>query len=70
MREELSERQECVLACIRQWIIEHGELPPVREIGRQVGLSSPSSVHYQLGQLEAHGLIVRTGGQGNSYRLR
>ncbi|MEU7484254.1 MarR family transcriptional regulator [Streptomyces sp. NPDC042319] len=70
MREELSERQERMLACIREWIAEHGEAPTVREIGRRVGLSSPSSALYQLRQLEEHGLIVRTGERTRSYRLR
>ncbi|WP_030622367.1 LexA family protein [Streptomyces sclerotialus] len=66
----MSERQERVLACIRGWIVEHGEAPTVREIGRRVGLSSPSSVLYQLRQLEARGMITRTGHSWRSCRLR
>ncbi|MFD8731317.1 hypothetical protein [Streptomyces sp. NPDC059611] len=42
----LSARQEAVMAVVRSWIIEHG--PTIREIGARVGLSSTSSVAYQL----------------------
>ncbi|MFJ3438871.1 hypothetical protein ACIPMU_35705 [Streptomyces cyaneofuscatus] len=53
----LSVRQEAILRVIRSWIMEHGE----GQIGPRVGLSSTSSVAYQLGRLEARGLISRTG---------
>ncbi|MBK5993332.1 hypothetical protein JHN53_17120 [Streptomyces sp. MBT58] len=71
MRREgaLSVRQEAILRLIRSWIIEHGEGPTVRQIGARVGLSSTSSVAYQLGQLEARGLISRTGRGWNSCRM-
>ncbi|MEU3838349.1 MarR family transcriptional regulator [Streptomyces microflavus] len=44
---------------IRSWITEHGEGPTIRQIGARVGLSSTSSVAYQLAQLEKRGLISR-----------
>ncbi|MFD4763896.1 LexA family protein [Streptomyces sp. NPDC058439] len=56
-----SARQEAILAAIRDWIAETGESPSVRQIGARVGLSSTSSVAYQLGRLEDCGLIGRTG---------
>ncbi|MGW6275663.1 LexA family protein [Streptomyces sp. NPDC055060] len=44
--------------------------PSIREIGRAVGLSSPSSVHYQLRRLEQAGVVVRASGTGwRDYRL-
>ncbi|MGW6588438.1 LexA family protein [Streptomyces globisporus] len=57
----LTARQEAVLGVIRASIVERGHGPTVREIGTRVGLSSTSSVVHQLGQLEARGLISRTG---------
>ncbi|MGX1887503.1 LexA family protein [Streptomyces sp. NPDC055287] len=63
----LTERQEQVLACIRQTIGTHGEAPTVREIGDHVGLSSSS--HYQLKQLERHGVIARGESRWRPYRL-
>ncbi|MFJ8405786.1 LexA family protein [Streptomyces microflavus] len=65
----LSGRQEAILYVIRSWIIEHGEGPTIRQMGARVGLSSTSSVAYQLGQLEERGLISRTGREWSSCRL-
>ncbi|MES9558859.1 MULTISPECIES: MarR family transcriptional regulator [unclassified Streptomyces] len=65
----LSARQEAILRAIGDWIAETGESPSVRQIGERVGLSSASSVAYQLGRLEARGLISRTGHRWRSCRL-
>ncbi|MFJ3214219.1 LexA family protein [Streptomyces flaveolus] len=46
------------LRCIRLAITDQGDAPTVSEIAEQVGLR-PSSVHYQLCELEAKGAIVR-----------
>ncbi|WP_433794879.1 transcriptional repressor LexA [Actinoplanes sp. CA-252034] len=58
-RPPLTGRQLRILAVIEEWIRERGYPPTVREIGAAVGLVSPSSVSYQLGVLEKHGLIRR-----------
>lgn len=65
----LSVRQEAIMRLIRSWITEHGEGPTIRQIGASVGLSSTSSVVYQLAQLEERGLISRTGRDWSSCRL-
>lgn len=65
----LSPRQESILRVIRNSIIECGEGPTVRQIGERVGLSSTSSVAYQLGRLEALGLISRSTRRWRSCRL-
>ena len=57
--EELSERQRKVLEAIREWMREHGYPPSVREIGDAVGLTSTSSVAYQLRVLERKGYLRR-----------
>ncbi|MFE2469692.1 LexA family protein [Streptomyces mirabilis] len=67
--EHLTDRQERIVRCIREWIVEHGEAPTVQEIGEQVGMRSRASVHYQLGQLEEKGAIVRQAGQWRGIRL-
>ncbi len=58
-RGRLSERQRRILEVIHRHLEEHGYPPSVREIGDAVGLSSPSSVHAQLAQLEAKGFLRR-----------
>lgn len=55
----LTDRQLRILGTIREGISERGFPPTVREIAAIVGLSSPSSVQYQLGLLEKAGLIQR-----------
>ena len=55
----LTQRQQAVLAVIRRSIDERGYPPSVREIGEEVGLTSPSSVAHQLRALERKGLLRR-----------
>ncbi|WP_327238473.1 hypothetical protein OG349_06355 [Streptomyces sp. NBC_01317] len=42
---------------VRAWIADREEGPSIREIGREVGLSSTSSVAYQLRRMEERGLL-------------
>lgn len=55
----LTERQSEVLRFIASSIIERRFPPTVREICNGVGLTSPSSVHYQLDSLSKKGYILR-----------
>jgi repressor LexA len=64
-----TDRQLQILRVIRSWIEDYGEGPSIRQIGDQSGLSSTSSVAYQLGRLEERGLISRTGRLWRSCRL-
>lgn len=59
----LTDQQQRILACIRDWVAEHGEAPTMRDIGRSVGLSSTGSISYQLGKLEQVGVIRRSKGR-------
>ncbi|HEX6332336.1 MAG TPA: transcriptional repressor LexA [Actinomycetota bacterium] len=53
----LTARQERILRFISQAVRERGYPPTVREIGEAVGLTSSSSVHAQLANLERRGLL-------------
>ncbi len=55
----LSAMQERILQAIQRSKTERGYVPSMREIGDEVGLSSPSSVTHQLNQLELAGYISR-----------
>ncbi|HET9140134.1 transcriptional repressor LexA [Actinophytocola sp.] len=57
--EELPIRQREVLEVIRAWVERFGYPPSVREIGEAVGLTSTSSVSYQLRALEQKGYLRR-----------
>ncbi|HEU5470306.1 MAG TPA: transcriptional repressor LexA [Actinophytocola sp.] len=56
---ELPDRQREVLEVIRAWVERFGYPPSVREIGEAVGLTSTSSVSYQLRALEQKGYLRR-----------
>jgi len=56
---ELTARQRRILEFIRDWVDRYGYPPSVREIGEAVGLVSPSSVAYQLKELERKGFLRR-----------
>ncbi|MFH9574155.1 LexA family protein [Streptomyces sp. NPDC017454] len=66
--EYLTQRQEAILRVIRLAITDQGDAPTVAEIAEAVGLR-PSSVHYQLRELEAKGAIVREPGTARGIRL-
>jgi repressor LexA len=57
--EGLTRRQEQVLEFIRERVRHDGYPPTVREICTALGLSSPSTVHAHLANLERLGLIRR-----------
>lgn len=66
----LSERQERILAFIRQYGDEHGFPPTIREIGKAVGISSTSVVKYNLEQLEKKGKLERRDEISRGLRLK
>ena len=55
----LDRRARAVYEAVREAVAAHGYPPSLREIGEQVGLTSPSSVKHQLDKLERLGLIRR-----------
>ena len=55
----LTARQRIVLTTIRNAVETRGYPPSMREIGEAVGLTSPSSVAYQLNALERKGYLRR-----------
>jgi repressor LexA len=56
---DLTARQEQVMSFIKEFTRRNGYPPTVREIGCELELSSPSTVHVHLGNLERLGLIKR-----------
>jgi repressor LexA len=57
--EKVTGRQRRILEYIRETVRARGYPPTVREIGEAVGLTSSSSVHAQLSNLERQGLLRR-----------
>ena len=55
--DDLTPRQQRILEFIRQTVQDRGYPPTVREIGEAVGLTSSSSVHAQLANLQRKGML-------------
>jgi repressor LexA len=66
---ELTERQTRILNYIREVSKKRNYPPSVREIGEAVGLSSSSTVHNHLNQLERRGLIKRDPSKSRTVQL-
>ena len=57
--DDLDARACAVYECVRDAVVARGYPPSLREIGAEVGLTSPSSVKHQLDKLERLGLVHR-----------
>src|SRR5437899_5740158 len=55
----LTGRQQEIWDFLVDYVDRHGYPPTVREIGEQVGLASPSTVHSHLANLERAGYLRR-----------
>lgn len=55
----LTGRQQEIWDFLVEYVDRHGYPPTVREIGEQVGLASPSTVHAHLANLERAGFLKR-----------
>ena len=56
---KLTKRQQEIFEFIKRYSSEHGYPPTVRDIGKAIGLTSSSTVHAHLSNLEKLGLVRR-----------
>jgi repressor LexA len=56
---KLTKRQQEIFEFIKRYSSEHGYPPTVRDIGKAIGLTSSSTVHAHLSNLEKLGLLRR-----------
>lgn len=61
----LTKKQREILNCIEAFVREHGYTPSYREIAKQLGLSSPATVHQHIKALCEKG-IINTGDSGQA----
>jgi repressor LexA len=66
----LTWRQRKILRTIRESVQERGYPPSIREIGEAVGLTSTSSVSYQLRTLQREGYLHRDVGRARTMEVR
>jgi repressor LexA len=55
----LTKRQQEIFDFVKRYAAEHGYPPTVRDIGKAIGLTSSSTVHAHLANLERVGLLRR-----------
>jgi repressor LexA len=68
--DQITARQRRILEFIRKTVQDRGYPPTVREIGEAVGLTSSSSVHAQLANLERRGLLKRDPSKPRAMEVR
>ena len=56
---KLTKRQQEIFEFIKRYSSEHGYPPTVRDIGKAIGLTSSSTVHAHLANLEKLGMLRR-----------
>lgn len=61
---ELTKRQNDILTFIKEYMVNHGYPPTIREIGKALDISSPATIHAHLQNLEKKG-VIRKGGSKN-----
>ena len=67
--EKLTKRQEEILTYVKECIVSHGYPPTVREIGRDLGVSSPATIHTHLNKLVEKGFIKKDGSKNRAIEL-
>jgi len=67
---QLTDRQRSILEFIENQMRERGFPPSVREIGAEVGLTSPSSVHAHLATLQRYGYLARDPAKPRAIQVR
>lgn len=67
--ENLTKRQNEILNYIKEYIVQHGYPPTIREIGADLGISSPATTHAHLSNLEKKGVIRKQGSKNRAIEL-
>lgn len=65
----LTVRQKQVLWFIKEFLVQHGTAPTIRQIGTAVGIKSPNGVMSHLKALVKKGAIRTVGASGGTHYL-
>lgn len=66
---KLTNRQEEILNYIKKYVVSNGFPPTVREIGSDLGVSSPATIHAHLNNLQNKGVIKKNGSKNRAIEL-
>ena len=67
--EKLTDKQKVILDTIKKFIAKYGFPPTVREIGKELNLSSPATTHFHLVKLESKGYIKKNKSKNRTIEL-
>ncbi len=67
--ENLTRRQDEILTYVKEYIVSHGYPPTVREIGKDLGVSSPATIHTHLNKLVEKGFIKKDSSKNRAIEL-
>ena len=66
---ELTKRQNDILTFIKEYMVNHGYPPTIREIGKALDISSPATIHAHLSNLEEKGFIRKQDAKNRAIEL-
>ena len=66
---KLTRSQDEILKYIKEYMVEHGYPPTIREIGKALGRSSPATIHTHLKNLEKKGMIRKGDSKNRALEL-
>ncbi len=66
---KLTKRQEEILTYVKKYMVRFGYPPTVREIGKDLGVSSPATIHAHLSNLESKGFIKKEESKNRAIEL-
>lgn len=67
--EKLTDKQKQMLETLKKFIAKNGYPPTVRELGKELDLSSPATTHFHLSKLESKGYITKGKGKNRTLEL-
>ena len=67
--EKLTDKQKLMLETLKKYLAKYGYPPTVRELGKELDLSSPATTHFHLSKLESKGYIKKGKGKNRTIEL-
>ena len=67
--EKLTDKQYEILQTLKKFIANHGYPPTVREIGKEVNLRSPATIHFHLKKIAEKGYIKKDSSKNRTIEL-
>lgn len=67
--EKLTKRQSDILQVIKEFMVQNGYPPTVREIGTVLNLNSPATIHFHLKKIEEKGYIKKDSSKNRTIEL-